>query len=213
MAIINNPNQPKKETVVKSGIIKSRPDTRAVTSTDVGKAPEFPVKITVSLVVIIVMLAVLYFIFIQPPKSNSTVSLTSIPKADISLVTEKMMRIGGLIDLLENKIIQTEKSIKQAVKLGDKTIISTLRLGLARNLNDLEKHQDVFIAELVKLHQFHLKTPGYMVKQFKELLKKSDDTYKIGNAKTISNIQRLLRSVPKGTPPIDYFKKEIKVQK
>jgi hypothetical protein len=130
----------------------------------------------------------------------------------VSLDIERMVRIGGLMDLLEKKISQAEIAIDKAKKLDDQVLIDTMRLGLARNLEDLNKHQDEFIAGLIKLHDVHNQDPDALASLLKSSLKKSEDVYKVGNVETVKNIMTLIKSVPENTIPADYFMQKVKKQ-
>lgn len=218
MAIIKHPRQPINEPEKTEGIINTSPppmppgpgeNTNNDNQSSAGVG--FPLKYIVSVVVVIGVVAALYFAFTKFDGSLSP-SPSHLDHAVVSLEIERMMRIGGIMDLLKKKIAQTEISLKKSEKIGDMVLIDTMRLGLARNLNDLVKHQGEFIAGLVILHQFYAQNPDGMVKLLKELLKTSKDAYKVGNSKTVNNIRELIRSVPEETLPYDYFKRKIKVQ-
>lgn len=217
MAIINNPRKPEEETKKPEGIIKTPsaskptsqnlPSTSTITQIFAGWG-----KYVLSIVAIVAVVTAIYY----APSDISFISLpesaTPIDNKLVSLEVERMMRIGGLMELIEKKIIQTGISLKKSEKIGDKVLIDTMRLNLARNINDLVQYQQEFVVGLAKLHEWHLQNPKYMAKLFKTLLKSSHDVYKVGRAKTITKIQKLLQAVPAGSTATDFFSKEIKIQ-
>lgn len=212
MPIINNPQNEDKAPEKSNGIISSPSSTALPQSPTPPSSPADPgassawLKYTIISIFLLLLISIVYFVV---PKITTSIGSNSI-KPLISLEVQRMVRIGGLIDLLEKKIIQTKGSLEQAEKLKDQIIIDTLRLQLSRNLNDLNNHQEEFIAGLVNLYQFHQKEPEEVIGYFKQVLKDNKDVYKLGNAKTITRIQGLILSVKDGIEPTEYFRKLIK---
>ena len=219
MAIINRPKEPKEEPKQQNGIIKSR-KTSLSDSNEKNQPKQASIsnglqkKIVYAILSVFLLgIVVTVVINVDFKKLFSSKKEEPIQVKTLSLDLDRIMRIGGLIALLEKKIEQNLNALERAESLGDDVISSTMRLGLTKNLADLEKYQDEFIVELVKLHKFNTQNPDYLIKQFKKLLKSSADVYKLGDANTIKKVQTLIQSAPEGPPPMDYFKSKIKQQK
>lgn len=131
---------------------------------------------------------------------------------NISLDVDRLIRIDSVVALLEKKIEQNQASLKRSEKLGDKVLVDTMRLALAQNLIDLEKHQDSFIEVLVGLQATYLKNSEAIVSELREHLKSSSDNYKLGRVDTINKALKLIESVPEGKPPLEYFNEKLKKQ-
>lgn len=213
MAIINNRNKPAEEEKPAESIITPPhpplPPPDPISERG-GKGEGFPVKMLAYVGVgVVVLLLVVTGTMYVPDMMNTTTKPQVDPKV-VSLEVERMVRIGGLMSLLEKKIAHTEVSLKKSEKLGDKVLIDTMRLGLARNLEDLNKHREEFIAGLIKLHSFYVSNPEMITSFMKKSLKESEDIYKAGNVKTITAILQLLENVPEKSKPVDYFREVLK---
>ncbi len=171
----------------------------------------FPVtkKAIVVIAIGLTALVLIYLSITFIPQIKTLPEKSNYDSKVVSLDLEKMTRIGGLIDLLENKIVQTEHSLAKAKQLNDKVLIDTFRLGLARNLDDLTKHKEEFVAGMILIHQKYTTNPDLVTQQLKQILKKSQDVYQTGNEKTINTILTLIKSVPEETKPSEYFKEKI----
>ncbi len=143
------------------------------------------------------------------------VSLTT-PKVDaenIALDVDRLVRIDSVVSLLEKKIEHNQNSLQRSESLGDKVLIDTMRLALAQNLIDLEKHQDSYIAALVDLQAVYQTDSDSVVAVLKEQLKSNSDSYKQGRVSAISDAIELMESVPEDKTPFKYFGEKIKKQK
>jgi hypothetical protein len=148
------------------------------------------------------------------PKYLQQINFESGVKVEnIALEVDRLIRIDSVIVLLEKKIEQNQSSLQRSEKLGDKVLVDTMRLALAQNLIDIEKHQDSFIDTLVSLNGAYQSDSGLVVSALKDQLKSSADSYKLGRVSTIKDVLDLMESVPEGKAPKAYFSEKIKKQK
>ncbi len=136
-----------------------------------------------------------------------------IKSENITLEVDRLIRIDSIITLLEKKIEQNQGLLQRSEKLGDKVLVDTMRLALAQNLIDIEKHQDSYIGALVDLNKSYQAGPDSVVQALKNQLKSSSDSYKLGRVGTIKEILELMESIPKDKTPKVYFSEKIKKQK
>lgn len=130
----------------------------------------------------------------------------------VALDVDRLIRIDSVVALLEKKIEQNQSSLQRSEKLGDKVLVDTMRLALAQNLIDLEKHQDSFIDVLVGLESAFRSNSESVVSALREQLKSGSDNYKLGRVDTINKTLALVESVPKGKSPLEYFNEKVKKQ-
>ena len=76
----------------------------------------------------------------------------------VDLDIERAFRTKGLIDLLERKVAQNERTLAMASKSKDSVIADTMRLALAKNIEDLNKHQDAYIERFCRYSRQTLRT-------------------------------------------------------
>lgn len=131
---------------------------------------------------------------------------------NIILDVDRLIRIDSVVALLEKKIEQNQASLARSEKLGDKVLVDTMRLALAQNLLDLEKHQDSFIDVLVGLQLAYSSNSKSVVSALREQLKSSSDNYKLGRVETINKTLELIESVPENKLPLEYFNEKLKKQ-
>lgn len=131
---------------------------------------------------------------------------------NIALDVDRLIRIDSVVALLEKKIEQNQFSLQRSEKLGDKVLVDTMRLALAQNLMDLEKHQDNFIDVLVGLQSdFHSNSES-VVSALRAQLKSGSDNYKLGRVDTINKVLALIESVPDDKSALEYFNEKVKKQ-
>jgi len=159
------------------------------------------------LTLVILVVAVFAIQSLQSISRDSQVS-----SENIALDVDRLIRIDSVVALLEKKIEQNQASLQRSEKLGDKVLVDTMRLALAQNLIDLEKHQDSFIDVLVGLQSAYLSNSDAIVSALREQLKSSSDNYKLGRVDTINKTLGLIESVPEGKAPLEYFNEKLKKQ-
>ena len=131
----------------------------------------------------------------------------------VALDIERAFRTKGLISLLERKIGQNERALSQASKSNDQVISDTMRLALAKNLEDLDKHQKAYIETLVALDEAHAADADRLKAALKETLAAKDSSYKVGQAETIREIVDVLENKPVDKPFRDYLTSRFRPQK
>lgn len=222
MPIINRPSTEdeveEQEEVV--GII-SRPKTNFdekllvddveldMVGTEPAAKPERSLKWLKWGLLVLVVLAVAVFA-IQSLQSISRDSQVS--SENIALDVDRLIRIDSVVALLEKKIEQNQTSLALSEKLGDKVLVDTMRLALAQNLIDLEKHQDNFIDVLVGLQSAFHSNSESVVSALREQLKSGSDNYKLGRVDTINKTLALIESVPEDKSALKYFNEKVKKQ-
>ncbi len=213
MAIINNPQNNKIEKKQPKGIIQTTPPPISPSKKKKKTMTVFAIGMTA-----IVLIGISTAVILMLMKSSPNITLPTIKRSPldpgiVSLELERMTKIGGLIDLLEKKIVRTEESLKRAAKLKDDVLINTMRLVLAKNLENLNQHQEAFVEGMMQVHQWYTKNPDLVTRLLKQQVKKSQDVYKTGNIKTIDKIITLIKSVPEEKESLEYFKEKIMRQK
>ena len=223
MAIINRPLgevevKPKEEV---SGII-SRPQVEAedhslsndVEQVEVRTEPKSNSDISffkwfkwVLLALVLVAVAVFAMQSLQNISQSHQVN-----SENITLDVERLIRIDSVVALLEKKIEQNQISLERSEKMGDKVLVDTMRLALAQNLIDLEKHQDNFIDVLVGLESDFRSNSESVVSALREQLKSGSDNYKLGRVDTINKALELVESVPEDKSALEYFNEKVKKQ-
>jgi len=159
------------------------------------------------LALVILVVAVFAIQSLQSISRDSQVS-----SENIALGVDRLIRIDSVVALLEKKIEQNQSSLQRSEKLGDKVLVDTMRLALAQNLIDLEKHQDSFIDVLVGLESAFRSNSKSVVSALREQLKSSTDNYKLGRVDTINKTLALIETVPEGKSPLEYFNEKVKKQ-
>lgn len=159
------------------------------------------------LALVILVVAVFAIQSLQSISRDSQVS-----SENIALDVDRLIRIDSVVALLEKKIEQNQSSLQRSEKLGDKVLVDTMRLALAQNLIDLEKHQDSFIDVLVGLESDFRSNSKSVVSALREQLKSGTDSYKLGRVDTINKTLALIESVPEGKSPLKYFNEKVKKQ-
>lgn len=131
----------------------------------------------------------------------------------VDLDIERAFRTKGLMDLLERKVAQNERTLAMAKKSKDSVIADTMRLALAKNLEDLSKHQDAYIETLMSLQQAYKVDADRLKGALKQTLSAADEEYKMGRVDTVTGIVSLLNDAPVETPFKTYLTKILKPQK
>ena len=88
-----------------------------------------------------------------------------------------------------------------------------MRLALAKNLEDLDKHQKAYIETLVALDEAHAADADRLKAALKETLAAKDSSYKVGQAETIREIVDVLENKPVDKPFRDYLTSRFRPQK
>ena len=219
MAIINRPGteikvDPPEEV---SGII-SRPrttgqehgivDDRDVTTTP-NQGTGFPAWLKWGLLLLLIVGIIAVAALLLP-------GISAVNKAapdNIALDVDRLIRIDSVIALLEQRIEHNQETLQSSEKNGDTILIDTMRLALATNFVDLEKHQDSYIQVLESLQRTYSANPDSVITTLREHLKSSTDSYKLGRVSAINEAITLISSVPENKSPTEYFIEKVKTQK
>jgi len=129
---------------------------------------------------------------------------------NITLDVDRLIRIDSVIALLEQRIEHNQVTLQRSEKSGDKVLIDTIRLALAKNLIDLENHQNSYIHVLESLQHAYSANSKKVVSTLREHLKSSTDSYKTGRVSAINEALDLIASVPDDQSPTEYFTVKVK---
>ncbi len=213
MAIIGDSEQKREETKPTQGIIGG--------GTKIAGPPPPPIpggknktginwkKLTTLIIIAVGLVAAgLVYKFYTPGAGKPGPGV--IDEQSLSLELDRVLRIGGLIALTEDKILNLENALRKAEELNDEVVINSIRLGLSKNLDALSVYQEDFIKKLTTVSSTYDQDSKVVNALLKIKAKESGDLYKTGNIKTIETIIALLTNRPENTSSEDYFRKEIK---
>lgn len=161
---------------------------------------------------VLLIVAFVGIIAVAIPLLPSISSGDKVASEDIALDIDRLIRIDSVVALLEKRIEHNQETLQQSEKLGDKVLIDTMRLALAKNLIDLEEHQDSYIQVLESLQRAYKVNSNSVVSELKEHLKSSADSYKLGRVGVINEAMNLITSVPEDQSPLEYFSEKVKKQ-
>jgi len=214
MAIINRPDaeKPQEEAPPPQGIVpKSAVRSSALppaistnTSTGIGRS----LKVITVILVLGILGAGGWFLSEQ----DLSIPTARYDAGIVSLDIERAFRTRGLMDLLERRIAQNTDALVRANKNKDTLIADTLRLALAQNLDDLDRHQDAYIDTVVSLSKAYESDADKLLDALKATLSAAAGEYKIGQADTVTEVIKLLQKAPPGKPIRSYLTAQLKPQ-